>query len=157
MYSCFKQWFRNEWLLYEQKKNKYCISYQTLWLRNKSEVWTLCLIYIITLRGKSTILNVLLLFKNRPTVFLKIFQRTFFASCLVSITICENITWNTRYLPKQCLTHWTTYSVSDSVSSTGRLEDLNSDPRLENSGTAPNCSETNEKEWNKTAETFTAK
>ena len=44
------------------------------------------------------------------------------------------------YREKVCLTHRTMYSVSDSVSSTGRFEDLNSGPRLANSGTAPNCS-----------------
>ena len=44
------------------------------------------------------------------------------------------------YREKACLTHRTMYSVSDSVNSTGRLEDLNSGPRLANSGTAPSCS-----------------
>lgn len=49
-------------------------------------------------------------------------------------------TWNTIYRPNVCLTHCTTYSVSDSVSSTGMVDDLNKLPRLANSGTARSCS-----------------
>ena len=42
-----------------------------------------------------------------------------------------------------CLTQRTLYSVSDSVSSIGRLLDLNRLPRFANSGTARSCSEIN--------------
>merc|ERR1719370_1821809 len=42
--------------------------------------------------------------------------------------------WKTTTLSKTCLTHLTTYSVSDSVSSTGRF-DLNGVPSGANSGT----------------------
>ena len=41
---------------------------------------------------------------------------------------------------KVCLTHRTTYSVSDSVSSKGLSADLKRGPSLENSGTAASCS-----------------
>lgn len=45
------------------------------------------------------------------------------------------------YLEYVCLIHRTTYSVSDSVNSTGKLDDLNNGPRLANSGIAESCSE----------------
>ena len=51
-------------------------------------------------------------------------------------------------LIKVCLMQRTTYSVSDSVNSTGFSEDLNSGPREENSGMAANCSKNNNEECN---------
>ena len=47
---------------------------------------------------------------------------------------------------KVCLTHRTTYSVSDSVSSRGLSADLKRGPNLENSGTAASCSVGNKME-----------
>ena len=51
-------------------------------------------------------------------------------------TLLVILTWNTTCFANICLMHLTTYSVSDSVSSTGFSEDLKSGPREANWGMA---------------------
>ena len=51
-------------------------------------------------------------------------------------------TWKTTWWGNVCLTQRTMYSVSDSVSSTGLCDDLNSGPRFASRGTAASCSVT---------------
>ena len=65
----------------------------------------------------------------------------FTSSLLSNIWGYSILTWNTTWWGKVCLIQRTLYSVSDSVSSIGRLLDLNKLPRFANSGTLLSCSE----------------